>query len=93
MCLVSISAISAYIFNCRIRATPAYSTPTWRGRAFHLYHLAGPVIVHFLHQIVDFHSGIVGVGGIVRWRIVGKDGRIVEVMEVAGIKVVVYCAA
>ena len=29
----------------------------------------------------DFHSGIVGVGGIVQWRIVVKDGRIVEVMD------------
>ena len=27
----------------------------------------------------DFHSGIVGVGGIVQWVIVGKDGIIVEV--------------
>ena len=30
----------------------------------------------------DFHGGIVGVGGIVQWVIVGKDGIIVEVMEV-----------
>ena len=41
----------------------------------------------------DFHSGIVGVGGVVQWRIVGKDGRIVEVMEVVGIKAVVYCSS
>ena len=34
----------------------------------------------------DFHSGIVGVGGIVQWVIVGKDGIIVEVMEVAGVE-------
>ena len=34
----------------------------------------------------DFHSGIVGVGGIVQWRIVVKDGRIVEVMEVVGVE-------
>ena len=34
----------------------------------------------------DFHSGIVGVGGIVQWRIVGKDGIIVEVMEVVGVE-------
>ena len=34
----------------------------------------------------DFYSGIVGVGGIVQWRIVVKDGRIVEVMEVVGVK-------
>ena len=32
------------------------------------------------------HSGIVGVGGIVQWRIVVKDGRIVEVMEVVGVE-------
>ena len=30
-------------------------------------------------------SGIVGVGVIVQWRIVVKDGRIVEVMEVVGV--------
>ena len=30
--------------------------------------------------------GIVVVGGIVQWRIVGKDGRIVEVMEVVGVE-------
>ena len=30
--------------------------------------------------------GIVGVGGIVQWRIVGKDGIIVEVMEVVGVE-------
>ena len=41
----------------------------------------------------DFHSGIVGVGGIVQWRIVGKDGIIVEVMEVVGVEVVVYCSS
>ena len=41
----------------------------------------------------DFYSGIVGVGGIVQWRIVGKDGRIVGVTEVAGNKVVVYCSS
>ena len=34
----------------------------------------------------DLHSGIVGVGGIVQWRIVVKDGRIVEVMEVVGVE-------
>ena len=34
----------------------------------------------------DFHSGIVGVGGIVQWVIVGKDGIIVEVMEVVGVE-------
>ena len=34
----------------------------------------------------DFHSGIVGVGGIVQWRIVVKDGIIVEVTEVVGIE-------
>ena len=34
----------------------------------------------------DFHSGIVGVGGIVQWRIVGNEGRIVEVMEVVGVE-------
>ena len=34
----------------------------------------------------DFHGGIVGVGGIVQWRIVGKDGIIVEVMEVVGVE-------
>ena len=34
----------------------------------------------------DFHSGIVGVGGIVEWGIVVKDGRIVEVMEVVGVE-------
>ena len=34
----------------------------------------------------DFHGGIVGVGGIVQWVIVGKDGRIVEVMEVVGVE-------
>ena len=41
----------------------------------------------------DFHSGIVGVGGIVQWRIVGKDVIIVEVMEVVGVEVVVYCSS
>ena len=34
----------------------------------------------------DFHGGIVGVGGIVQWVIVGKDGIIVEVMEVVGVE-------
>jgi len=34
----------------------------------------------------DFNGGIVGVGGIVQWRIVGKDGIIVEVMEVVGVE-------
>ena len=34
----------------------------------------------------DFHGGIVGVGGIVQWRIVVKDGRIVEVIEVVGVE-------
>ena len=36
----------------------------------------------------DFHSGIVGVGGILQreFRIVLKDGRILEVMEVVGVK-------
>ena len=33
-----------------------------------------------------------GVGGIVQWRIVVKDGRIVEVAEVVGGEVVVYCS-
>ena len=33
----------------------------------------------------DFNGGIVGVGGIVQWRIVVKDGIIVEVMEVVGV--------
>ena len=32
----------------------------------------------------DFHSGIVGVGGVVHGGIVVKDGRIVEVTEVVG---------
>ena len=30
----------------------------------------------------DFHGGIVGVGGVVQWRIVVKDGIIVEVTVV-----------
>ena len=34
----------------------------------------------------DFHSGIVEVGGIVQWVIVGNDGIIVEVMEVVGVE-------
>ena len=34
----------------------------------------------------DFHGGIVGVGGIVQWRIVVNDGIIVEVMEVVGVE-------
>ena len=34
----------------------------------------------------DFNGGIVGVGGIVQWRIVAKDGRIVEAMEVVGVE-------
>ena len=34
----------------------------------------------------DFHSGIVGVGGIVQWRRVVNDGIIVEVMEVVGVE-------
>ena len=34
----------------------------------------------------DFNGGIVGVGGIVQWVIVGKDGIIVEVMEVVGVE-------
>ena len=41
----------------------------------------------------DFHSGIVGVGGIVQWMIVVKDGRIVEVMVVVGVEVVVYSSS
>ena len=41
----------------------------------------------------DFHGGIVGVGGIVQWVIVGKDGIIVEVMEVVGVEVVVYSSS
>eukprot|EP01043_Picozoa_sp_COSAG02_P053952 COSAG02_NODE_6035_length_3855_cov_112.760117_3_plen_61_part_00 len=36
-----------------------------------------------------FHGGIVGVGGIVQWRIVVKDGIILEVTEVVGVEVVV----
>ena len=34
----------------------------------------------------DFHSGIVGVGGIVQWRRVVNDGIIVKVMEVVGVE-------
>ena len=34
----------------------------------------------------DFHGGIVCVGWIVQWRIVVKDGRIVEVTEVVGVE-------
>ena len=34
----------------------------------------------------DFHSGIVGVGGIVQGEIVVKDGIIVEVTEVVGVE-------
>ena len=34
----------------------------------------------------DFNGGIVGVGGVVQWRIVVKDGRVVEVMEVVGVE-------
>ena len=34
----------------------------------------------------DFRSGIVGVGGVVQWRIAVEDGRTVEVMEVVGVE-------
>ena len=34
----------------------------------------------------DFHSGIVGVGGIVQWRRVVNDGIIVKVMEVVEVE-------
>ena len=45
-----------------------------------------PTVHAVLWLAVRAVSGIVGVGGIVQWRTVVKDGRIVEVMEVAGVE-------